>query len=155
MTGSPHPVSASMSTVEQAAEVSVSLDSLLSTRPAIAPITTRTSTPPTRPGTRYLRHGSVVRVRCGGSAPGGAGGGGRSLTCGLYVSLERTRLTVGQRGTASPRRTASRRRNPHSLGILGWTFGGVAPQIARLCSRLPDARIAVMAVIERIGKPES
>ena len=46
-------------------------------------------------------------------------------------------------------------RTPHSVGILGWTFGGVAPQMVRLCSRLPDARIAVMAVIERLGKPES
>ena len=46
-------------------------------------------------------------------------------------------------------------RTMHSVGILGWTFGGVAPQKVRLCSRLPDARIAVMAVIERLGKPES
>jgi hypothetical protein len=46
-------------------------------------------------------------------------------------------------------------RTPHSVGILGWTYGGVTPQMVRLCSRLPDARIAVMAVIERLGKPES
>src|SRR4029450_1649331 len=34
-------------------------------------------------------------------------------------------------GTGSPRRTASRG-SPQSVGILGWTFGGVAPQMVRL-----------------------